>query len=349
MAKKNPWFKAKGFESANALQKQLLVFFLFCSFFCSFFSFLNYFFRFFLSHVMLLSFVTSLLPSQLLLFRLFSLPNKIVSNSTRFVNTFFSCMRFAISFSRSEVIVFVELLVSLFGIGVVYRILSLFEKIEVFEVKKLRYAFVFLQIPLTFHLFFKELSAIVLIYIGTLLIILILSSKIIEFFRQNTIEKLHLVLIQRLLMHISTGQSPKTSVHIIFNELSAFEKRSFASLNAIFELSNVNLARKTSFETFFFEELAGILNSKSHIIEQLSKFRRLLSLQNNLRHRSRQVLIQNRAQAVMCALIYLFLFTISVIFLQLEAFSWVTLASLLLQLSGLFIIFNMGRKIQWVT
>lgn len=244
---------------------------------------------------------------------------------------------------------FTQLLLSLFGIAVVHRILSLFEKSEVFEVKKLRYTFIFLQIPLTVNLFFKELSALVIIYIGFFFIILILSPKIFAIFHKNSFERMHLVLIQRLLLHISTGQSPKLSVQIVFDELSNFEKQTFSILHGILNANEDNLRAKSSLERFFYTELASILNSSSHILEQLRSFRRILSLQYNLRHKSRQTLLQTRVQAVVCGLIYVGLLVFSHIFLSFNLMSWPFYLSLSLQIMGLYLIFNTGKKIQWRT
>ena len=244
---------------------------------------------------------------------------------------------------------FVQLLLSLFGIVVVHRILSLFEKEEVFEVKKLRFAHVFLQIPLSLHLIFKELTAFSIIYIGCFLIILILSSKIIEIFRQNMFERMYLSLLQQLIVRISTGHSAKMSVKNVFNELSSAEKRVFAPFNIIFEVADSKFALKSPRERFFYAELAQILNSNSHLSEQLCGFRRLLSLQHNLRHRSRQSVIQSRAQAVVCGLIYIFLFFFSVQMLNFEWNSKVFLISAMMQVSGVYVVFKLGHKRVWTT
>jgi hypothetical protein len=245
--------------------------------------------------------------------------------------------------------VFVQLLLSLFGIVVVHRILSLFEKEEVFEVKKLRFTLIFLQIPLTFHLIFKDLTAFVLFYIGAFLIILILSSKIIEIFRQKTFEQTHLLILQRLILLISAGQSPKFSLKKICDGLSTFEKRIYSPLITIFDDTTSKNNEKSAQRSFFFAELAAILNSNSHISEQLTAFRRILSLQHNLRHRSRQTLMQNRAQAIVCAVIYVFILALSIMFLRFEWMSNVFLVSLLLQISGIYFVFTIGRKISWKT
>ncbi len=248
---------------------------------------------------------------------------------------------------------FTQLLLSLFGIVVVHRILSLFEKEEVFEVKKLRYAHIFLQIPLTFHLIFKDLTAFSTIYIGSFFVLLILSSKIIEIFRHNMFEKLHLSVLQQLILQISAGQSPKMSVRIVINELSNAEKRVFTPLQLILEDTSAVQREKlppiSTHEGFFYGELALILNSGSHLREQLSSFRRLLSLQHNLRHKSRQALAQSKAQALTCGVLYIIILILSVCFLQFDVRSVSFLLSITLQLAGIYCVFSLGRKISWKT
>lgn len=248
---------------------------------------------------------------------------------------------------------FTQLLLSLFGIVVVHRILSLFEKEEVFEVKKLRFAHVFLQFPLTFHLIFKDLIAFSTIYIGSFFVLLILSSKIIEVFRQKMFEKMHLSVLQQLILQISTGQSPKLSTKNLYSELSSAEKRVFEPLKMIFEeaksKSEVKSSQKNAQERFYYAELASILNSSSHVREQLAGFRRLLSLQHNLRHKSRQSVLQSRAQAVTCCVLYFIILALSVLFLHFDLKSTAFIISVLMQLGGVYFVFNLGRKVSWKT
>ncbi len=243
----------------------------------------------------------------------------------------------------------IHFLISMFGIVVVHRILSLIEKFEVVSAQKLKFTFIFLQLPLTLHLFFKELTYLVLIYIGIFLIILILSRQLIEYFCKISLEKLHLSLIQRLLLQISTGQSMQSALQNVWNELSTFEKRVFAPLQHVLNEEKVFLNKKNHFEYFFFAELAQILISNSLISDQLKSFRRILYLQRNLRHKSRQSLYQARAQAVVCAFIYVFILIISVQFLKNELLTGLTALSFVMLVLGLYLTFKIGQQMRWRT
>ena len=119
---------------------------------------------------------------------------------------------------------FVEVVVSMFGIVIVQRILSLVEEFEVLPAAILYFGFGFLQLPLYFCLFFKELAAFVPIYIGIILISLIANEKIIHFFQQITFEKLHLQVIDRVILHLYASKSAQASMKCVFAELSSWEK-----------------------------------------------------------------------------------------------------------------------------
>ena len=244
---------------------------------------------------------------------------------------------------------FAILLISMSGIVVVHRILSLFEKIEVISSSKINFVFVLLQIPFVIQLIFKELYIWNTTYIGILLIILILSHKIIVFFENKTFEKLHLSIISRLILYLNAGQSSKNALESIWNELSSFEKQSFSALKDIFSQKKVQLAEKNHRKQFFFDELAQILISDARILNQLSLFRQILLLEFNLRHKSRQSLHQARAQALVCVPLYFFILTISVIYFDHKLLSMLSLGSFCLFCIGIYIIFNIGSKKRWQT
>ena len=241
------------------------------------------------------------------------------------------------------------LFVSVFGTAFIYRFLSLLEKIEVFNRVQRDLLSILLQLFLWFLLFFKEQRHLTYIYIGTFVIILILSDKIISIFTNFSFEKLHLSIIQRVLVQISRGQSAQASVKIVFNELSMFEKIVFADLQRVFSINKSKSAPTLSPHQYFFDEMLEILNSKTQISVQLNELRQFLSLRTNLRHRSRQILLQTRAQAAVCALIYIFFWFLSCRFLNMKVVSFVSAGSLALFGAGIVIILKLGSSFKWKT
>ena len=252
-------------------------------------------------------------------------------------------------FFISEVHVLFVLFVSVFGTAFIYRFLSLLEKVEVFNRVQRNLVSVSLQLFLWFLLYFKEQRYITYIYIGTFVIILILSDKIISLFTHFSFEKLHLSIIQRVLVQISRGQSAQVSVKLVFNELTRFEKIVFADLQRVFNANKSKTAPTLSQQQYFFDEIDEILNSKTQISVQLNELRQFLSLRTNLRHRSRQILLQTRAQAMVCTLIYIFFWFLSCRFLSMNVFSTASVASLALFCVGLIIILKLGTGFKWKT
>jgi hypothetical protein len=247
---------------------------------------------------------------------------------------------------------FVEFIVSLFGIVFVHRNLSLLEKLEVLSPLKLKAAYCFLLLPYMLNLFFKELFVPVLINIGIFLITLILFDKIITYFAQKTFEKIHMQVIERLILLLKVGKSPQTSVKILFNDLTSWQKVTFAQLNHVFEIENVSnnhAITLNSSNLMFFNELKIILRATSHISEQLKAFYDALKLHHSLRHKSKLATQQTRAQALVCAFIYIGFLFLSTQYLQLEVFSVTVGVSLSLFLCGQLLIFRLGGSIKWKT
>ena len=244
---------------------------------------------------------------------------------------------------------FVEVVVSMFGIVIVQRILSLVEKFEVLPAAILYFGFGFLQLPLYFCLFFKELAAFVPIYIGIILISLIANEKIIHFFQQITFEKLHLQVIDRVILHLYASKSAQASMKCVFAELSSWEKTVFAMLNDVFKINSVPISSKNGFQNFYFAEMAQILKSSANISEQLKCLRAGLATQRNLRHKSRQSTQQIRAQAAVCALLYAVMTVFAWAFLNFNVLSTAMLVSFIMFLAGEWIIFAVGGRIRWKT
>lgn len=241
----------------------------------------------------------------------------------------------------------VEVIISLFGIAVVHRNLSLLEKSELISGEKMKVLFLILQFPFCFYLLFKELLPFTLIYIGIFSLTLMLEQQIFAYFRKKTFERMHFHIIERLILLLKTGKSAQTSVKIIFSELNSFEKLTFRYLESIFvdEKSKIRPTRAENIT--YFTELRSILLSTSHVIEQMSSFREFLRLQNNLRHRSEQALVTARAQAGLCFFVYIGFFIMSIFYFNLQLWSWPVFVSCSLFCAGQLILYKMGRQIRW--
>ena len=243
----------------------------------------------------------------------------------------------------------IQLLFSVVGLMFVYRTLSLLEKIGVLNSVYSKILFVFLQIPLLLSSFFKELHAFNTIYIGVFSLILILQSQIIAFFRRKTFEKLHLSLIQQILIHISCGQSPKSGLQSALMQLNEFERTCVSTLFHVFDEKITINTSLSAFEISYYEELARVLIAKSHVKLQLLRFRQLLNVKKNLRHKSGQILTQIRAQAVICVVLYIVMLSLSHLFLGLHLMSPSVFVSLVMLFLGVYLILKGGAHIKWKT
>ena len=246
----------------------------------------------------------------------------------------------------------VQLMISMFGIAFVYRILSLLEKIDVLPKSKLNSTFYILQLPFYFYMIFKELFPVILIYIGIFLVTLIRFDKIIRYFSQKTFERMHLHIIERLILLLKSGKSPQTSVKIVFENLSSWEKTTFCGISEIFEIGTRKVSEFSAFSEIqqqFFTELAGILRSTSNVAEHLATFRRGLRLYNGLKRRSEQAVQATKAQALVSLLIYLMLIFLSHSYLNLKLLTIPVFVSLALFVTGQIFIYRLGRGIRWKT
>lgn len=242
-----------------------------------------------------------------------------------------------------------SLLLSMFGLVFVYRTLSLLEKYEVLSAINVKFLTVVLQIPLLISSFVKELSQLNIIYIGIFSLILILQRRIHTFFFKKAFEKLHLSLIQQIYLHISSGLSSQTGLTRVFEELSAQQKNYFYPLRTLLDQNNCLKDIKSPDERAFYSDLRHILLSEANIRAQLQRFRCGLTIKKNLRHRSGQILLQTRVQALVCAFLYMLMVLLSTYYFRFKVFSGAGVVSLVLLLSGLKWILKSGDQIKWKT
>lgn len=242
-----------------------------------------------------------------------------------------------------------HIFISLFGIAIVYRNLSLLEKFEVINQKKMFLWFIFLQFPFFLFVFFKEQIALTIIFIGIFLITLIFYRKIFMKFAMMTYEKCHLRVLDHLILLLKSGKSAQVGIKIVFNGLSGWEKIVFAPLETVFELQNLEKTILFNVNSFYFEEIKSILHSNHKIFEQLQSFREGLRIRHNLRHKSRQVTQQIRAQALIAVFIFFIFLYISFKNFGLHNHLPVLLISSTLFFSGFLLIFKLGGRIRWKT
>ena len=243
----------------------------------------------------------------------------------------------------------IEVLISMFGLMIIFRILSHLQKFEVIKQKNARQLFIGLQIPIYFPIFFKELFILSVFYIGLFLTSLMFFQRILRFFVNKTLEKRSIQFVDELILLMKTGKSAQSSLKIAYVQLSEWEKTVFKPILFCFEpeiVANYSIQENSR---FYFEELQNILKSTTKVIDQLVSFREGLKIQRNLRHKSSQVTKQIRAQALVAVFIYCGIFVLSWINFNLKQELALIFISLSLFLVGEGLVFFIGGSIKWKT
>ncbi len=243
----------------------------------------------------------------------------------------------------------IEVLISMFGIVIILRILSHLRKFEVINHKKLIQFFFLFQIPIYCLIFFKELFAVTLIYIGIFLLSLMFFKKILTIFVKSTHERRSIQLIDELILLMKTGKSAQSALKISYMQMSDWEKTVFKPALFCFEHQNVTFDSIHQHQQFYFQELRQILNSTTKVIEQLLSLREGLKIQRNLRHKSVQVTKQIRAQAIVAVFIYCGIFILSWYQFQLAKEIGLIAVSISFFLTGQVLIFGLGGRVKWKT
>ena len=242
-------------------------------------------------------------------------------------------------------------LISIFGLFISDRFVYRLEMFHIIFPKIRKVLFAILNIPNLYFLFFKEHLIVFFIYIGVILLSLMFLNVYFEYFLKKAFFRGKIKVLEAINLHIKGGQSPLKSTKLVFQTLTHVEKIVFEPLNYIdVETSRaqaVPICARNKFSDQFFEEMYFILRSSTRVSDQIDQFKRGLRIQNSLRHKSRLSALQVRAQAVVAALIYIFLFFFAIAELQLAKFPEVIVMSLLLMAAGLTIILKKGSHIKW--
>ena len=242
-----------------------------------------------------------------------------------------------------------EILISMIGFVIILRILTHLQKFEVLNQKKVILLFCIFQLPIYLPLIFKELFLVSITYIGIFLLSLIFLQKILTFYVKRTFNHRCISFIDEIILLMKTGKSAQSSLKTIYKHLSEWEKLVFKPSLFCFEHEKVSLKSILKCQQFYFQELEHILQSSAKVIDQLISFRDGLKIQRNLRHRSRQVTQQIRAQAIVAIFIYIGIFLLSWHSFQLKSQPMLILLSFILFVIGEILIFWLGGRIKWKT
>ena len=215
--------------------------------------------------------------------------------------------------------------------------------------KKMILFFVTLQIPLFLFVIFKDHILFTLIYIGIFSITLIFYRRLLVKCARITYANCHLRVLDHLILLLKSGKSAQSSLKIVVNAFTRWEKLVFSELESIFEVKQNQNAENFAVNAIFFEEIKIILRSNHQVSDQIKNFRAGLKIRHNLRHKSRQVTQQIRAQAFVAMFIFALLLVTGFKYLNLGDSIDIVIIATLLFVVGLVLIFVFGGKIRWKT
>lgn len=238
-------------------------------------------------------------------------------------------------------------LISVFGLVIVNRFMIRFQRSDFISSQKSKFLFWIFILPLAGFLFFKDPIIVLTVYIGIFLLGLILFFILFEKIMQNIFEKSKIQLLDSLILQIRVGNSPQKALTEALYCSSKLEKKLFEPIKYVFNTHFSEDQIHFLFTRDYILELRVILISASRVVEQIQSFRDGLKIQFQFKHKSNQVTQQIKAQAIVASVIYLIIFVISYLNLGLNQFPNLMLASFVLFLVGIIVVFKIGGKIRW--
>jgi len=218
-----------------------------------------------------------------------------------------------------------------------------FQRSDFISSQKSKFLFWIFILPLAGFLFFKDPIIVLTVYIGIFLLGLILFFILFEKIMQNIFEKSKIQLLDSLILQIRVGNSPQKALTEALYCSSKLEKKLFEPIKYVFNTHFSEDQIHFLFTRDYILELRVILISASRV----QSFRDGLKIQFQFKHKSNQVTQQIKAQAIVASVIYLIIFVISYLNLGLNQFPNLMLASFVLFLVGIIVVFKIGGKIRW--
>lgn len=223
---------------------------------------------------------------------------------------------------------------------------------KVFTLSKFKKALLYILLNLISLIFliFKEQLLLFVSFIGLILIFLICLRIYFYFFLKKVFLNSQIQVVEVIKLNILSGHSAINSCELMLNSLTQLQYKVFSTVLTQLKDQKVPIYAQNSVESMsseFTSEIVKILRGKTHVAERLSRFKKGLVLQNNLKKKLSLALLQTRAQAMVAFFIYILLFFVSWSSLGLKKHLDVAAISFFLMLCGLFIIFKLGKSIKW--
>jgi hypothetical protein len=237
--------------------------------------------------------------------------------------------------------------VSIFGYAFVHRIYR--EIIAEFAIAdhSLRLLSTYLLVIGVFAVTFSSSPLSLWIFIGILLISIKFFPPILRFILNRRLRSALIPLLDAIILGVQSGKSFRSSFHAAVESQSGWARNQLRELYSWLISSEQSHALKSALLADFMAEMIEIDRSQSRCADQLRAVRSHLKIQEDFRRRSGQLTQQIKMQAIIVTALYG-----GLLFFVIAQFGWrehqkLLLASLVLFLTGLFWIFNAGRRMKW--
>lgn len=180
-----------------------------------------------------------------------------------------------------------------------------------------------------------------------LILILKIMPTIIKSLFENSFRGDLIHFLDFLVLNLQSGMSLKSSLVLASNGFSGWRKTQFQILiNHLHFQSKSPKFYSQILKNFYFE-LQLIEKSQNKMIDQIKSYRRQLKLEQDLRHKSRQLTLNLKIQSMIMSIMYLgVLIFIFSTFDTSKTKNWI-LISLILFLIGIIFVFTIGKRMKW--
>lgn len=244
---------------------------------------------------------------------------------------------------------FVWSLLSIIGIAIADRTLHQIENLRIFSKRSEKYlrSMCFLAVILLNFVSRKHVFSLVGVNAVIILSPLIIPV-IIESYRHKKIKDNLILIIDNLVLSMRSGKSFRVSLQHLVDHSDIYIKITLNELiNALKYQKETKFLSNESEIQCFLAELALIDKTAHKPIEMLVALRRKLQMIKNFRQKSRQAMMQTRAQSLVTTGIFI-LVTIYVQFqFGLSNHKQLVTFSVIFFSLGFYFTFNMGRRYKW--
>jgi hypothetical protein len=239
------------------------------------------------------------------------------------------------------------LMVSMFGQVLIHRTLADIAREFAISQHRLRSLMILNLVVIVFFAAISPSTVMLWLFIGILLITLKFFPGIFRIFLIKRLSTALIPTLDSVILGLQSGKSFRQSLHGAIENLSGWQRNQLREIYNFIVTSENHIAVKTALLKDLQQELSEIDRSQNRCVEQVRALRRHLKLQENFRRRSGQVTQQIKMQAIIVTALYFALLLFVFVQFGFMNHRFLIISSLFMFVSGLFIIFSVGRRMKW--